>query len=40
MSWKCGPQWWTKDLRHYGLHHPPCPGDQVARERFPLADLP
>ncbi|MEU4347175.1 competence protein CoiA family protein [Streptomyces sp. NPDC023838] len=34
-----GPQWWTKDLRLYGLHHPPCPGDPVVRERFPLADL-
>ncbi|MER5561330.1 competence protein CoiA family protein [Streptomyces sp. NPDC002506] len=34
-----GPQWWTKDLRLYGLHHPPCPGDPVVRERFPLATL-
>ncbi|MEU3516735.1 competence protein CoiA family protein [Streptomyces sp. NPDC006654] len=34
-----GPQWWTKDLRLYGLHHPPCAGDPVVRERIPLADL-
>ncbi|MEU2380359.1 competence protein CoiA family protein [Streptomyces misionensis] len=34
-----GPQWWTKDLRLFGLHHPPCAGDPVVRERFPLADL-
>ncbi|MEJ8662186.1 competence protein CoiA family protein [Streptomyces sp. MS1.AVA.4] len=34
-----GPQWWTKDLRLFGPHHPPCAGDPVVRERFPLADL-
>ncbi|MFH8411282.1 competence protein CoiA family protein [Streptomyces sp. NPDC018019] len=34
-----GPQWWTKDLRLYALHHPPCPGDPVVRERFSLAEL-
>lgn len=34
-----GPQWWTKDLRVFGLHHPPCPGDPVVRERFALAEL-
>ncbi|QFQ99366.1 hypothetical protein F9278_28055 [Streptomyces phaeolivaceus] len=34
-----GPQWWTKDLRLFGLHHPPCPGDPVVRERFPLTEL-
>jgi hypothetical protein len=33
------PQWWTKDLRLFGLHHPPCAGDPVVRERFPLAEL-
>ncbi|MFF2374940.1 competence protein CoiA family protein [Streptomyces xiamenensis] len=32
-------QWWTKDLRLYGPHHPPCAGDPVIRERFSLADL-
>ncbi|MFJ6015182.1 competence protein CoiA family protein [Streptomyces sp. NPDC092952] len=31
--------WWTKNLRHFTLHHPPCPGDPVTRERFPLAEL-
>ncbi|MCX4682603.1 competence protein CoiA [Streptomyces sp. NBC_01433] len=34
-----GPQWWTQDLRLFGPHHPPCAGDRVACERFPLADL-
>lgn len=34
-----GPQWWTKDLRLYAPHHPPCVGDSVVRERFPLAEL-
>ncbi|MEV5903406.1 competence protein CoiA family protein [Streptomyces sp. NPDC052127] len=34
-----GPQWWTRDLRLFGPHHPPCAGDPVVRERFPLADL-
>ncbi|MFB7739819.1 competence protein CoiA family protein [Streptomyces sp. NPDC056112] len=33
------PRWWTKDLRLYAPHHPPCPGDEVVRERFPLAEL-
>ncbi|MFI1702381.1 hypothetical protein ACH419_41540 [Streptomyces bobili] len=34
-----GAQWWTKDLRLFRPHHPPCAGDTVVRERFPLADL-
>ncbi|MFD8028052.1 competence protein CoiA family protein [Streptomyces sp. NPDC059717] len=34
-----GPKWWTEDLRPFGLHHPPCPGDPVVRERFSLAEL-
>ncbi|MER5974215.1 competence protein CoiA family protein [Streptomyces sp. NPDC002055] len=34
-----GPQWWTKDLRLFGPHHPPCAGDRVVCERLPLADL-
>lgn len=33
------PQWWTKDLRLFAPHHPPCAGDPVVCERFPLAEL-
>lgn len=33
------PRWWTKDLRLFSPHHPPCPGDPVICERFPLVDL-
>ncbi|MET7344648.1 competence protein CoiA family protein [Streptomyces sp. NPDC005547] len=33
------PQWWTKDLRLFAPHHPPCPGDPLDCRRFPLADL-
>ncbi|WP_051694871.1 MULTISPECIES: competence protein CoiA family protein [Streptomyces] len=32
-------QWWNKDLRLFSPHHPPCPGDPVICERFPLRDL-
>ncbi|MEV0553835.1 competence protein CoiA family protein [Streptomyces sp. NPDC050597] len=34
-----GRRWWTKDLRLYAPHHPPCPGDEVVRERFSLDEL-
>ncbi|MEV0580934.1 competence protein CoiA family protein [Streptomyces sp. NPDC050392] len=34
-----GPQWWTEDLRLFGLHHPPCARDAIVCERFALADL-
>ncbi|MET7316601.1 competence protein CoiA family protein [Streptomyces thermoviolaceus] len=34
-----GRRWWTEDLRRFALHHPPCPGDPVVRERFPLTEL-
>ncbi|GGV84529.1 hypothetical protein GCM10010512_00010 [Streptomyces thermoviolaceus subsp. thermoviolaceus] len=34
-----GRRWWTEDLRRFALHHPPCPGDPVVRERFSLTEL-
>lgn len=34
-----GPQWWTKELRLFAPHHPPCAGDPVTTERFALGEL-
>ena len=34
-----GTAWWEGDLTLHALHHPPCPGDLIVRERFPLDSL-
>ncbi|MFD6329217.1 competence protein CoiA family protein [Streptomyces niveus] len=33
-------RWWeARDLTHFALHHPPCPGDDIHQESVTLAEL-